>query len=84
MVSGMVDRGWIGRDDNPSDRRAVRLVLLPAGRDVFDGMVERARAHLAEWLRELTEDELGHLQAGLAGLERLAARQTEKGKDCAK
>ena len=71
MISGMVDRGWVSRTENPNDRREITLEVLPAGREVFQQMVDRAHTETAQWLRALTEQDLLHLQAGLEGLARI-------------
>ena len=71
MVSGLVERGWVSRVEDPLDRRWVRLEALPAGRAAWEEMFEDARAQLAELLEGLTPEELAHLQHGLQALARL-------------
>src|SRR5436853_326492 len=74
MVSALVERGLVSRAEDPSDRRLVNLAVLPAGRAAWEEMLEDSRAHLAQFLEQLTLEELTHLSLGLQGLARLVAR----------
>ncbi len=73
MVSGLVERGWVSRVEDPLDRRWVRLEALPAGRAVCMEMFEDAREQLARSLAGLTPEQLGHLHQGLQALAGLSA-----------
>ncbi|MCW5848568.1 MAG: MarR family transcriptional regulator [Anaerolineae bacterium] len=78
MVSGLVERGWVSRVEDPLDRRGVRLEALPTGRAICEEMFEDAREQLAQYLEGLTPEELAHLHHGLQAVARLTA-QTEGG-----
>jgi DNA-binding MarR family transcriptional regulator len=67
QVSALERNGWVGREDDPDDRRAQRLQLTPEGQD----LVHRLRAERAAVLAQLTPD---WSEADLAELTSLLAR----------
>lgn len=84
-VRTLEERGLIERTDDPEDRRAVRLTLAEAGREVLD----RAWAARRSWLdtaldgwtreeRRALRDCLGRLADALAASSTTPARPTTK------
>jgi MarR family transcriptional regulator, organic hydroperoxide resistance regulator len=49
LVSSVVDKGWVQRAENPSDRRAVSLALTEVGRERANRVAE-AEAQLHVWI----------------------------------
>lgn len=78
IVDRMEQRGLVERQRDPDDRRVIRVVLNPAGRQLIEGMAAERRGHLARILDELTDDELEGFLRGSRALraarERLHAR----------
>ena len=73
IVDRMEQRGLVERQRDPDDRRVIRVVLDPAGRQLIEGMAEERRGHLARILEELTDDELEGFLRGTRALR--AARE---------
>jgi len=75
-VSGLVDRlvehGYLGRHEDPSDRRQQQLSLTPAGAAVVDRIRELNAGHLRSLLLGLDSTELEALREGIAALDRQA------------
>ena len=76
-VTGLLDRmgqaGWIQRSDDPTDRRAYRVVLTPAGRRLWAKVRPLYLEVVAQITRGLSAaqiqaslETLRHLQAGAA------------------
>jgi DNA-binding MarR family transcriptional regulator len=64
-LDGLVERGFVERQESVQDRRAKLVRLLPAGRDALD-TVERSRASLIEELTAaLSDEERAGLHAAL-------------------
>jgi DNA-binding MarR family transcriptional regulator len=85
-VDGLYERGFVEREEDPTDRRMKRVRLTDSGRTVPRALNEARLSALAELMSSLREDEavaLGHA-LGLI-LERRAEiadyRPTEKGAD---
>ena len=55
LVERMESMGWITRDQHEKDRRAYRLRLTPAGRDIYERVREIAIALQTEVLANWTE-----------------------------
>jgi DNA-binding MarR family transcriptional regulator len=66
LVDGLVEQGWVGRKESPTDRRSVLHHLTPAGR----ARLEESTAQLAEGLdgllEHLDDDERARAEDGLA------------------
>ena len=73
LVSRLEQRGWVERRPDPTDGRAVRVALTPAGSAVVDELVAARTAFLSERLRGLSEPERETLAAALPLLEGLVA-----------
>ena len=67
-VTALVERGWVRRTRDPTDRRMVLIELTPAGRAVLDRMRSEAEARLTECFASLSPQECDQLLAGLAVL----------------
>jgi DNA-binding MarR family transcriptional regulator len=69
----LVERGYISRDDDPTDGRQVILSLTPEGRKAL----KRIRRHRDEWMlarfEHLTEEERELLQRAAAVLGKVAS-----------
>jgi len=73
LVDRLVEQGWARREHLEGDRRAVKLVLTPAGRRVVKKLLAEREAALSDVLRALTPQEEADLEKVL---ERLLARVT--------
>ena len=51
IVDSLVERGFVARETAPGDRRVVRLVITPAGREAF----RQAEEHLARVLDDVVQ-----------------------------
>jgi DNA-binding MarR family transcriptional regulator len=75
VLTGIVDRlekrGYVRREDDPLDRRKLRLCLSDEGRRVSIAVEKSLVAEVAAEMAVLTGDELGELGSGLALLERV-------------
>ncbi len=63
--------GLVKRSRDPSDMRAVLVEVTPEGQVQYHEALEARRAHLAELLRRLSDDERADLVRALKPLERL-------------
>jgi DNA-binding MarR family transcriptional regulator len=68
IVSGLVNKGLVRRDERCADRRCVDLALTPRGVSVTDKARRATQSQLARELEALTEDER---QAVLLGMQLL-------------
>jgi len=57
LVDELVKRGLVRREEDPGDRRRVRLSILPKGRTSIDKAYEHTRQFLVTRLAHLTEAE---------------------------
>jgi DNA-binding MarR family transcriptional regulator len=80
LVNRLEDRGWLERETDPSDRRAVLVSLTPAGAATFDRLRAEYRALLHEEMAMLPDEDVAALARAVEILdtliERLAVRQT--------
>lgn len=72
-VSTMVERGWIQRTPDASDRRKIWVSLTPAGVQLLLAVREESRIRANELLALLTPAEREVLDAGLVVMQRLFA-----------
>lgn len=74
LVDGLVQRGLVDREEDPDDRRAVRLSLTPEGAVAAEQVAEMSLDLLAASLQDLEPrdvEELARLLSALAeGIER--------------
>jgi DNA-binding MarR family transcriptional regulator len=71
LVQSLVERGWIARTPNPSDRRQQQLALTEHGRRHYARAQEQVLAQLAPLLAQLNMDELAAVQVALPALRRV-------------
>src|SRR3954454_3486442 len=77
MIDGMEQLGWVERNPDPTDRRAVLVSLTRTGEtEVKRVQSIRSRA-LADQLEALPQDEIAELQAAVDALHRLVAHIKE-------
>ena len=71
LIDGLVQRGFVERHPDPRDRRAVQLLITPAGRELLGeaeaGVLESAR----QLLSPLSAAQRERLHLALADLDRL-------------
>ena len=71
-VSATLDRlvraGYVGREDDPDDRRVVINRLTPLGTSLVERLREERRARVDQALHRLTAEQVAVLQEGLAAL----------------
>ena len=72
IVSGLEERGLIGREPHPTDRRLVIVSLTDDAVALLSADRRRRDAWLAQRLRELDQDEHEALRQALPVLEKLA------------
>ena len=75
LVQVLVERGWIVRMPDPTDRRQHLLHLTEQGRARYERAQEQALRRLAPLLEELTGDEIAAVQQALPALHRVLARE---------
>lgn len=69
LINEMTDHGLLLRETAPDDRRAFALTLTPAGEAKLEECLERIRAHEANMLQDLSEDERAALIELLSRIE---------------
>lgn len=67
-VSTLAGRGWVARQRDPGDRRVTLVMLTAEGREVLHTIGVKARAHVAQSLTHLSEEECRQLSTGLKWL----------------
>src|SRR4051794_7767332 len=77
MVDGMEQLGWVERNPDPSDRRAVLVSLTSKGETEVKRVQAIRSQALANRLAELDNDELEQLQVAVDTMHRLVAHIKE-------
>ena len=77
LVEIMTEAGWIVRDRDPSDQRALLLVLTPVGQKTLDTLRIESASVLSGDLADLTEVERATLEAAVPILRKLADRHID-------
>lgn len=75
-VDALVQRDLLSREEDPEDRRAVRLALTPAGAAAAERVEEHHREALEASLAELTAADVDELARLLGALADAAERRT--------
>jgi DNA-binding MarR family transcriptional regulator len=75
LVQGLVDRGWITRVPDPTDRRQMKLHLTESGRQQYLRASNRMLEHLVPFMEMLTDEEIAAVQIALPALRRVLARE---------
>ena len=65
MISTLMERGWIDREEDPKDRRRKPLDLSPTGRQVYEDVREAARQDLMEALEKLDGEQRAQIVTAL-------------------
>jgi len=73
LVQSLVERGWIARTPNPSDRRQQQLALTEHGRRHYERAQALVLEQLAPLLAQLSAGELAAVQVALPALRRALA-----------
>jgi DNA-binding MarR family transcriptional regulator len=73
IVGALEELGYVARTPDPEDRRAVRVVLTTAGRQILDLNRSAKNAFLAQQVDRLTPAEQDSLESVTVLLERLVA-----------
>jgi len=80
LVNRLEGRGWVRREADPGDRRAVLVTLTERGRGVFDTLRSEYRALLHEEMATLEDAEVETLARAIdvldALIERLRGRES--------
>jgi DNA-binding MarR family transcriptional regulator len=79
LVDRLERRGWVGRERDPRDGRAVMVRLEPAGRDVLETLRVEYRALVHEEMAALADGDVEVLTAAIDVLDELIARLQERG-----
>jgi len=58
LVDGLVKQKLVSRKESPEDRRKITLLLTDTGTAMVDSARADARSHLADKLKQLSDDEL--------------------------
>jgi DNA-binding MarR family transcriptional regulator len=78
VVNRLVERGWVVRLDDPTDRRAVLVDITDAGNDAFNNIRAQYRALLHEEMVTLDDDAVEVLARAVDVLDQLIERLTER------
>jgi DNA-binding MarR family transcriptional regulator len=74
LVNRLQQRGWLAREADPADRRAVLVSLTPAGRQVREQMRTEYRALLHEEMATLPDEDVETLARAIDVLDELIDR----------
>lgn len=78
VVNRLAARGWVVRQDDPSDRRVVLVELTDAGNDAFNNIRAQYRALMHEGMAKLDDDTVEVLARAVDVLDGLIERLTER------
>jgi DNA-binding MarR family transcriptional regulator len=65
MVSMLMERGWIAKEEDPADRRRKPLSLTPTGRKAYARVYDTVRQNLIRSLVSLDEDQRAQIASAL-------------------
>ncbi len=78
LVQALVERGWIVRTPDPTDRRQSLLRLTDEGQRRYERAQERMVNHIAPLLGELTAAEMHAIQIALPALRRVLSGEEDE------
>jgi DNA-binding MarR family transcriptional regulator len=78
VVNRMAARGWVVREHDPTDRRAVLVVLTDAGDEAFQQIRAEYRALMHEEMASLDDESIEILARAVDVLDELVERLTER------
>ena len=81
LVQVLVERGWIARTADPSDRRQHLLQLTEHGRAHYERAQEMTIRRLAPLLAQLSANETEAVRLALSALHRVLAQEERSGTD---
>jgi len=71
LVQGMVEKGWIIREPNPTDRRQFLLQITPEGMEKAEATRNQIVNYLTSFMEDLTPEEIAAGQVFLPALSRI-------------
>lgn len=71
ILAALIERGYVAREADASDRRSSQVTIAPAGADVLSRGRRRKNAYLARRLESFDAEELATLERAAVLLERL-------------
>lgn len=77
LLEQLVKRGLVTRREDPEDRRARRVALSPAGRELLAALIERRAEAQLQLMEALTPEEREHVARGMTLLAEAARRKTD-------
>ena len=78
LVNRLQERGWVAREPDPGDRRAVRVSLTPTGAETFARLQAAYRALLHEEMATLSDEELQTLARATELIDQLIAKLEDR------
>ena len=78
MVNRLQERGWVTREPDPDDRRAVRVALTPAGVETFRQLQEDYRSRLHREMASLAEEDIEVLARATRVIDHLIAQMENR------
>jgi DNA-binding MarR family transcriptional regulator len=86
LIQGMVERGWIVRRPNPTDRRQFLLEITAEGSAKAEAILKQAVNFLATFLEDLSAEEIAAAEIFVPALSRvltqdMASNNLEDGKE---
>ena len=77
LVQLLVERGWVAREPDPSDRRQSLLRLTESGRQHYVHASEQATQRLRPLIAQLRPDELAAVRMALPALRRVLTQEED-------
>ncbi len=71
LIQSMVERGWVTRSPDPTDRRQSLLNITETGRLYYEKAQQAMLSRLVPLMENLTQDEISAVQVALAALRRV-------------
>ncbi len=65
-VDQLVEKGLVKREENPDDRRFIRLALTKEGETLLNSVFAKSRQWMGEQMAALTDEEMDTIIRGLA------------------
>ena len=78
VVNRLAERGWVIRQDDPTDGRVVLVEITDAGHDAFNNIRAQYRALLHEEMASLDDESVEVLARAVEVLDELIERLTER------
>lgn len=78
VVNRLAGNGWVGRDPDPEDGRAVMVTITPEGRALYETVRAEYRALLHEEMAALSEKDIETLDRAIDVLDELIGRLQER------